>query len=1432
MKMKNIFLLFIVLLLNKSLFAQYNYPDYLQSYYIQVLFPQKIDGGGGLSVGINNNVLRFSVNAGFQASPLKTGKIMHLLTTPQIGDMELGALNDSYSVYVKDGWICITGDGSSIISLDKTLEKNISSIPPLGSDGSDPIEDFRKSWDYKNLLPTSFSGGGGGGVTIEVASNLLTVNFSGGFSSSPLRTGIIDVIPTSSPLPDMNLGVITGSYSAYIQGGALYISSSANESLTGVGKKFTVDLSSSENQTDVKLSRDRNYVYTTFPQEEVVSISDKIVSNNVRTINYFDGLGRVYQELQVAASSNQKDLIRPVTYDKKGRRSKEYLPFEASIGDIGAYKNNAVDAFYTSNCQHRQFYTNSNNSIVFDNNAYSENIYDNSPLNRITVSLNPGEDWRSHPVRMEYHTNKSYEVLSFKLEEDIIKNKEGDLSNGMYYYKANQLYKNIMKNENWISSNDKLHTTEEFKNKFGQVILKRTYVEDGNDPDSEIDQLDTYYVYDNYGLLRFVLPPEAVRVYGEYEGTAPVAVTGTEVIDRATSLTTLGTGISKYIIQEGASLSLKPGFSFAATSSSSLIITALEEVPNLFDELIYAYKYDSRKRMTHKKLPGALPVYMVYDNRNRVVLTQDGNQRNKSTPEWIFTLYDAVNRPIETGVCSTNSSQGSLQISVGASNNYVPSDRIPFAYTYYDNYTFTGKQNFDTSVKVSQYSDAVENPNYQDAVKGQVTGSRVKVLEDGNDQWIASTNYYDNKYRLIQQVSRQYSESNSTIDIFNQVVSNDYDFVGKIVTSKESQTANGGTVAFTKYYDYDYAGRLKKVDHQMGNGSRETLSEMVYDELGQLVQKKLGNDLQTVDYEYNIRGWLTKLNNPASLGSDLFGMELKYNTGISALSASEQYNGNISAISWAGTKYSGMRTYGYTYDALNRLKQARYGEGNAYTSNLDKYKMSVSSYDLNGNIEFLDRYLNGSLMDKLAYTYIGNQLLTVKDDGLRDQGFVEPSVQEAIEYDYDLNGNLKLDKNKGLTGIEYNHLNLPKKVLAGSDYISYIYDASGAKLAKKVRTNTTEDVHYRGSFVYKGSSLDYVIHDEGLIDYDGGSYTYQYYLKDHLGNTRAIFKNNGGTAQLEQEQHYYPYGMAIDGLKYTGSTANKYMYNGKELQDDLLGGNKLDWLDYGARMYDPSLGRWSVIDAKAEKYDCLTPYNYALNNPIKFIDFDGRDVDDAKVQKEQSYQILKSTKIYQKLYDIFSIGHMKSHTLRLYSANTYHSYAGVKKENGKFIFYVGIGTQNSDTDEAGKRVDDYIHELFVHQIGKMIALYNSDGNVSVDDLNSISNYEYAGRKSKNGEKDHVELVLGKKLTYNKLLKELKGVMNPLLFKQLLGEVEGLMNQYSKDKDYVMNVYYSKVQFGVDISKTPKMKRNESSSERGYREMWNMLKAWGNENNED
>jgi RHS repeat-associated protein len=186
-----------------------------------------------------------------------------------------------------------------------------------------------------------------------------------------------------------------------------------------------------------------------------------------------------------------------------------------------------------------------------------------------------------------------------------------------------------------------------------------------------------------------------------------------------------------------------------------------------------------------------------------------------------------------------------------------------------------------------------------------------------------------------------------------------------------------------------------------------------------------------------------------------------------------------------------------------------------------------------------------------------------------------------------------------------------------TDKVEYLYDAMGNKLAKlqNIAGVTPTIEYYYGDVVltkiYPSTEwkLGYVITPEGRVTTASnsltGSPTYEYHLKDHLGNTRvAYIAGTDGAAVVKQQADYYPFGLQIASASYT-SGENKYLYNGKELQDNTLGGTDLDWYDYGARMYDPQLGRFHTQDAFAEKYSSLTPYQYGANNPIKYIDVNG-----------------------------------------------------------------------------------------------------------------------------------------------------------------------------------------------------------------------------------
>jgi RHS repeat-associated protein len=229
------------------------------------------------------------------------------------------------------------------------------------------------------------------------------------------------------------------------------------------------------------------------------------------------------------------------------------------------------------------------------------------------------------------------------------------------------------------------------------------------------------------------------------------------------------------------------------------------------------------------------------------------------------------------------------------------------------------------------------------------------------------------------------------------------------------------------------------------------------------------------------------------------------------------------------------------------------------------------------------------------------------------------------EYFYDRNGNLTQDLNKKIDHIGYNHLNLPQHIVMGtgaSNIIDYLYTAGGVKLRKSTSVNRdlNQPTDYLGSMVYTGDKHDYIFTPEGrALRNDKGSFDYEYYLKDHLGNTRVSFSQTG---KVLQDNSYYPYGMGLgESLTYVDNKAieNKYKYNGKEMQDDF----GLGWYDYGARMYDAQIGRWHVVDPMAEKYSSFSPFHYAYNNPLLYVDPNGEEIwiyyndDDGKEQKMQ-----------------------------------------------------------------------------------------------------------------------------------------------------------------------------------------------------------------------
>ena len=579
------------------------------------------------------------------------------------------------------------------------------------------------------------------------------------------------------------------------------------------------------------------------------------------------------------------------------------------------------------------------------------------------------------------------------------------------------------------------------------------------------------------------------------------------------------------------------------------------------DLYAFQYKYDGRNRCIWKKLPGAGYMEMVYDNADRLVFSQDGNQRALTSGNWTYYKYDGLNRLTEQGTCT---------------NKVTTSGTNVLVQHFYDSYAFRSQAGFNNS---NFPDDASGNG------KGALTASVATVL--GSSNKIYTAYYYDIKGRVVKTVQ---SNPLGGYDVAATV----YTFTNKPATVTHTHTASGKTTRTEVYtYSYDHADRLLKVEHTLG-GTKITLADYAYDNLGRLQSKSLhGSATNKLTYAYNVRGWLT------GISGSKFTQNLYYNTGTA------KYNGSISSMTWKAGNESTIRGYKFTYDGLSRLMNATYGETAGINTNTNRFSENVTAYDKNGNIKTLQRYgqtaaSSYGLIDNLTFTLGGNQLSRVDDAAAASAyngGFeFKDGVKQANEYTYDSNGNLTKDLNKGISTITYNVLNLPNMVtFSDGSTIAYTYGADGTKLKTVHKTgSTTTTTDYCGNVVYENGVQKLLLTDEGYVTLSDSKY--HYYLKDHQGNNRVVI-NQSGT--VEETNHYYPFGGVFAN---TGNT-QPYKYNGKEFD----GKKGVNLYDYGARHYDAALGRFTTVDSLAEKHYSESLYTYCYSNPINCIEPNGKD---------------------------------------------------------------------------------------------------------------------------------------------------------------------------------------------------------------------------------
>ena len=911
---------------------------------------------------------------------------------------------------------------------------------------------------------------------------------------------------------------------------------------TAPGKTFHAYITPDCNPLGLAPGSGRNYIITYMPK--TAGIADLTPSNmtdcqiNVG-INYFDGLGRALQEIQYKAAPNGKDIVQVHEYDTFGRELKKYLPLaEASInGNFHPYAVGNIGLFYFPPAEPGISAEQQTNGVVRTPKPFAITKLESSPLGRIKEQGFPGISWQipedgsgnsyysaNHTVKIDYATNDdvvfntwvwtflpfnqgSRRVVQYKavVNQDMSRTLTKDMEND--YYPSGELHVTITKDENWQPTDGCLGTSEEYRDKEGNIVLKRTYNKIKDSGENSIEMLSTYYVYDDFGNLSFVLPP------------------GSNPDQTLPSQTTL-------------------------------------------DKLCYQYRYDGRRRLVEKKLPGKGWEYIVYNMLDQVVMTQDAEQRNRTPQQWVFTKYDAMGRTILTGVfVQVNSTAGAAQrevyqslannygtlwesrslgdVTTGYTNQCIPKVDISHYLTinYYDDYDFL---NTSINPNASFFSPPNVMAGQSLNVQGLSTATKVNIL--GSNDYLLKVNYYDEEGRVVQ--SKSQNHLNGTDE-----VNNTWSFSSELLTSTRTHIAGGQTTTIAMSYTYDNMGRRLDTKESINGAQSLILSSLVYNEIGQLRFKKLGGNMQTTAYTYNERGWLKQLNCTANL----FNMELKYQDAVNGIQS--QYNGNIANQLFTNGV---SNTFNYSYDKLNRLTNgAALGMSEQVT------------YDVMGNIASLSR--NGS--SPSTYNYDGNQLNQITGGKL-----------STNTYSYDANGNAKTDGRLNKT-ITYNLLNLPQTISGG---VIYTYDATGQKL-KKVSGGTT--THYIEGIQYTNSQIEFIQTEEGIARKVGNNYSYEYNLKDHLGNTRATFYKNptSGNIEVVQRDDYYAFGLQKSSL----TSTNKYLYNGKELQDEL------GQYDYGARFYDPVIGRWNVVDPKAEKMRRYSPYNYGFNNPIRFVDPDG-----------------------------------------------------------------------------------------------------------------------------------------------------------------------------------------------------------------------------------
>ena len=845
-----------------------------------------------------------------------------------------------------------------------------------------------------------------------------------------------------------------------------------------------------------------------------------------KQVTYSDGLGRPLQEIDVnAAAGTGKDFVQSYSYGPQGEQTRSYLPF--ALGNNGNFKTNwqaEQNAFY-------QWVSPKVGRPGNNGPAFSETVTDNDPLGRVTEKASPGDPWKlagGHTQQIVQRSSTGNDDV--RLWSYTQGTSPGTI--GTLVWTSGAALANTL---TAVETRDEDHNwSVVFTNEKGQTVCRRTYLSGTpSQAPASATYLETAYAYDESGNQLVSIPPKAVQ----------------QLLNNRVS---------------------------AADMSTFL------------EQNLYFSQYDALGRAIAQKVPGKGWSYIVYDRWDRVAASQDMNQSRRSI--WSFNKYDALNRVIMTGeVYDTRTpvvlavdlqnwpvnQRGELRADNETGYTLTqtfPNNIQPYSVAtvdYYDDYDYF-------PIRSSQRSDLAffAERGYTAAsslTRGLRTGGRSRTLTyTWYGQWLTSVVYYDQYGRVMQELKDNVS-GNAASSIFAvDRTTTEYLFTGQVsstfLTHRRRNAVSGLLETHTTDVrnDFDTKGRLVLTSESIDDAPYVYLQELEYNELGQVVDKKLGYDyannsyIQSIDYRYNIRGWLTNINNrnlsnnewldnstPNSdtEPADEFGLELKYEGGSTAPG---RYNGNISGAIW-NTTAGRMRQFGYEYDRTSRVTAGNYSAldyvGGNYVWTAEKndvrgeglYTISGIEYDPNGNITALNR--SGLLsrpsagakvfgrVDQLAFAHDGNRLRTVTDavpSSAATNDF-ENGPSAGATYTYDDNGNLTRDPNKKVR-IYYNQLNLPYYFyFDDGNVIVNLYTTTGEKVSSTFYAYsptgyTNKTVQRIQGFTYSAFSNNAstevtvstptgrAIFECAATASSPAAWAHEYHIRDHQGSLRLVLK--------------------------------------------------------------------------------------------------------------------------------------------------------------------------------------------------------------------------------------------------------------------------------------------------------------------------------------